>query len=188
MDAEEICAMVWDELACAGTALCVSQIASASGVDDLEVARALGKLRALRLVEITAALPQPLYTASTRLDSMRWARALEVGVLLSSLERHASISTSQKAQALKVASDGTLDRVRKKEQNAKHRAKVAVLAGRAATRVASSEVARLHEDSRRALESPGLDPAARAILEAALEQSSRAMEQIKESLMKDGRR
>lgn len=188
MDTEDICGMVWDELARAGMALCVSRIASASGVDDLQVARALGSLRSIRMVEITAALPQPLYAATTRLDSMRWARALEAGVPLSSLEQYATISTSEKAQALKVASDGTLDRAMKREKNAKLRALNSVLEGRAATRVASSEVARLHEDSKRALESSALDPAARAILEAAMDQSSRAMEQIRASLMKDGRR
>lgn len=150
MDAEEINGLVWDMLASKGQALTSEEVARETGQSNMAARSSLGRLRQANLVEVSTDTPAR-YLAILSLDAMRWAQAVNLGVTLLSLERHAGLSSSARAQALKMATDGSLDQMEEKARAEKRRSREAVIKGRAASKAAASDLARILEDTNAAL-------------------------------------
>lgn len=187
MDSSEIKGLVWETLALSKKPFTPEAIADENGLNVAQVVRGLSALRQVRLVENIDPLPKPTYIATLRLDAMRWALALEEGIPLSVLEKHASLAVAERQEALRLASTGAVDRAREQSREEKKRHREEILRGRAATRAAATDVARIAEDARKTLEdakskSRALNPHVLAILQRAHEQAMKAVDQISRSL------
>lgn len=162
-------------------------VADDTGLTLHEVLRALASLRSLRLVEISDPLPKPTYLPALRLDALRWAVALEEGVPLEVLEKYASLATGGRQEALRMASDGSVDRAREDHKNERKKKREEFLRGRAATRAAATDVARIADDTRVMIERiqkerSDIPKEVLAILRRAHEQAAKAVDQIARSL------
>lgn len=186
MDLQEACGWVWEALAEAPAAMTPSGLASSTGLPDAKVLSALARLRDARLVEVVAPLPHPSYTATLKLDAMRWARALEAGVPLNALEQYAQLSAPLRQEALRLASSGKVDARIAGEKAKKKQESHAFLAGRAATRAAQTDAARIADDTQQALSELAAtgahDAGVEAILRQAHAEARRAVDQIVKSL------
>lgn len=187
MDSSEIKGLVWETLAKAKKSLAPDEIADDTGLGLHDVLRSLAALRALRLLEVVQPLPKPTYIAALQLDALRWAVALEEGVPLAVLEKYASLAIAGRQEALRMASDGSVDKARESDREEKKRQREAILHGRAATKAAATDVARIAEDTRTMLERvkkerPDVPPEVLSILRRAHEQAAKAVEQIARSL------
>jgi hypothetical protein len=183
MEQEEVRALVWEELARSPVSLSAAQIADSCGLDVSSILSAVSKLRSARLIEIASPLPVAKYRPSIRLDAMRWANALDLGVPLSVLEKYGKLSSAARADALRIASDGTIEREAQKQAKVKLDARRDLLEGRAATKAAATDLARIEEDARRALDGSHLDAAAEAVLRQVQQQASLAIERLRVSLL-----
>lgn len=152
MDAEEINGLVWETLASKGQPLTNEELSRETGQPDVVIRSCLGRLRQASLVEASATSPVR-YSVVLGLDALRWAQAVSLGVGLLSLERHAGLSSSVRAQALKMATDGSLDKLEERARAEKRRTRDAVLKGRAASKAAASDLAKILEDTTAALSS-----------------------------------
>jgi len=161
MEAEEINGLLWSSLAEANLALTSQELAQRTGLSVANTQIGLARLRQALLVDVVGAAPYQAYQAILKFDALRWAKAVGLGVGLLSLERHASLSSSDKAKALKMASDGTLDQLEAEERQEKISRRDAVLRGRAASKAAATDLAQILEDARRALTSSGTPVAPR---------------------------
>lgn len=154
-EAEEINGMLWDTLAEAGVSLSSHELARKTGLSLANAQVGLARLRQAQLVEGLGAAPYQAYQAVLKFDALRWAKAVGLGIGLLSLERHASLSALDKAKALKMTTDGTLERLEDEERQEKQRRRDEVIRGRAASRVAATDLAQIQDDINRALGSFG---------------------------------
>lgn len=147
-DQEEINATVWEALARKGSALSTPGIVSETGLPKAHVAGALGRLRESNLISLHEAPPNATFVASLVLDAWRWAHAVDLGIPLSALEKYAALPARQRADALRVAGRGEVDesKRRRKEEQAESRRQL--LQGRAASKAAATDLARLAEDAK----------------------------------------
>lgn len=187
MDSSEIKGLVWETLACAPSSLPPEDIAKETGLGLQEVLRSIAALRALRLVEVVQPLPRPTYIAALQLDALRWAVALEEGVPLTVLEKHASLAIAGRQEALRMATDGSVERARASDREEKKKQREAILHGRAATKAAATDVARIADDTKNMMERvskerPDIPQEVMSILRRAHEQAAKAVEQIARSL------
>lgn len=182
MEQEEIVAFVWEALCRAPRALSVPDLGEEIGFEDPEILSALGKLRRFDLVEVSSVRPEPSYLPRLSLSPFEWGRALESGLPLALMERYASLSVDDRTEALRMAVDGRMDallRDHEEQELVKHRQKVD---GILASRVASSELARLGQDIDRALQVDGLNAGTRAILEVFRKQYQDALDRLRRSM------
>jgi len=190
MESVESHGTVWETLALRGEPLGIKELAPATGLDAVSLRRALGDLVRVGLLKvIEASSPAPRFSAITQLDAIRWARAVELGVPLPVIERLGSLEKRGRAEALRAASDGTLDRMRTRERNTRRKKREDLIRGRAASKAASTDLALLSKDLEVALrQSPvqnGLDErAARFVLEQALGEAKQALSELTARLMK----
>lgn len=187
MDLSEIKGLVWEALAKSSHPLTPEEISDETGLELRDVVRSLAGMRQVRLVEIAAPLPKPTYTSVLQLDALRWAVALEEGIPLSVLEKHASLTISGRQEALRLATTGAVDRVRDDAKNERRQQREEILRGRAATRAAATDVARIADDTlqmmqRISAERPDVPEDVLVILRRAHEQAAKAVEQIARSL------
>ena len=187
MDLSEIKGLIWESLAKAPGPHSPEQVAKDTGLGLPDVVRAMAGLRQVRLVEVSNPLPKPTYQACRELDALRWAIALEEGVPLSVLEKHATLALSGRQEALRLASSGMVDQVKADGRAARKQAREDTLRGRAATKAAATDVARIAEDTKTMLERvekerPDVPPEVLSILRRAHEQAAKAVEQLARSL------
>lgn len=154
-EAEEINGVLWECLAAVGVSLSSQELARETGLSLANTQVGLARLRQAQLVEGIGAAPFQAYKAVLEFDALRWAKAVGLGVGLLSLERHACLSATDKARALKMTTDGTLERLEDEERQQKERKRDDVLRGRAASKVAATDLAQIQDDINRALGSFG---------------------------------
>lgn len=186
MDAEEINGLVWETLASSGRALTSDEVARETGQSGVSIRSCLIRLREANLVEVGEELPHR-YSVILGLDALRWAQAVSLGVGLLSLERHAGLSSAARAKALKMATDGSLDKLEEKARSEKRRAREKILKGRAASKAAASDLARILEDTTAALSTAkkgesGSDTAVALLLEQANAEAQQALDGLVKSL------
>ncbi len=190
MEHEEVRGLVWEELARAKTSLSAKQLSVACGVDLAAIMAAIARLRQTRLAEVATPLPDTTYLPILKLDAIRWAQALELGIPLTVLERYAKLSSGSKNDALRVATDGTVDKETQRHIQEKQEARLRLIEGRAATKVAASDLAKIEEDAAKAilaLKDTKLDPAAEIVLRYVKEQASLAVDSLRRRLIDGGR-
>lgn len=189
MDAEEINGLLWETLASAGRLLSSKDLALETGQTSLAVQAGLARLRQANLieVEVDVSVPGTVYAVILDLDALRWAQAVSLGVGLLSLERHARLSSANRAKALRMATDGSLERLEEGVRSSKRQARDEAIQGRAASKAAASDLARILEDTTAALscakKSPdGRDRAIAKLLEQANSEAQNALSGLVKSL------
>lgn len=180
MENEEINGLLWDCLAGSHQPLSVLDLVRKTGVPTADAQRCLVRLRQANLVEAREASPIT-YVAVLRLDALRWAQAASLGIGLVSLERYAALSSSVKAEALKMATDGSLVRADARVKAGKIKTRNDILHGRAASRAAATDLAKILKDTQNALESAEAkqSPKERAVallLQQANQEAKRALD------------
>ena len=187
MEIEEINGLVWETLATARAPMDADALSASMGLPLVKVQPALVRLRNAHLIDTVAAPPKPTYLANKELDALRWAQAVDVGVSLLVLERHARLNTATRAQALKLATEGAVEKEDKRRETAKKRRRNEILAGRVASQVAATDLAQIVKDTEKALQTAGGTPGpneqvVRTLLLQASEEAGRALDSLKKSL------
>jgi hypothetical protein len=155
MEAEEINGVLWECLAKTGTSLSSQELARKTGMSLADTQVGLARLKQAQLIDGIGTSPYQAYQAVLKFDALRWAKAVGLGVDLLSLELYASLSALEKARALKMTTDGTLEEIEEQERQAKLQKRDEVLRGRAASKVAATDLAKIQDDINRALGSFG---------------------------------
>lgn len=150
MEGNEATGMVWEALVQASQAWTAEDIASQTGLNAQAVRRALAPLREAQLLDVVKQGSRFAYTAQRKLDAWRWAKAVDLGVPLKSLEQHASLTSGARDQALRLAIEGRLEDRDRETAELKRQARERVLEGKAATRAAATDLARLAADTKAA--------------------------------------
>ena len=91
-------------------------------------------------------LAVPRFKPRLRLDPMTYAVAVEIGVPLMLLERTAVLSKSSRQKAFRLAEAGKVDDHQEAQQAKARRVRRSVIRGRAASKAAASDLARLMDD------------------------------------------
>lgn len=155
MEAEEINGLLWESLAQHGKAKTCDQLVKDTGVPLASVQVGLSRLRQANLVQAkTVPLPAS-YEVILVLDGFRWAQAVGLGVSLMALERYAHVSSAGRAEALRLATDGTIERLEEERKEEKQRQREVAIRGRAASRAAATDLAQILEDTRLAMQGVG---------------------------------
>lgn len=166
----DVAASVWESLCEAVEPLSAADISRSTGVSLNRVSTMLGRFHLAELVERIEGVPaaispvvsggrgnkghqeQPLmvqmagFKAKRNLDSMAYATAVEVGIPLFLLERTVTLSKQDRRMAFQLAESGEVDAARE-AQIAKRRKRVkTALRGRAASRAAATDLAKLIQD------------------------------------------
>ena len=185
MEPEEINGILWDTLADSKQPVLATALARYLGQPIVQVQTGLARLRQAGLVEVVQPYPHLSVQVVRDLDALRWAQAVSLGVELLSLERHARLSSSARAEALRLATDGSLDRIEQKRRSEKRKARDAAVRGRAASKAAATDLAQILKDTQGALAAAAApkDSRERAIA-ALLKQASEEAEKALSGLVK----
>lgn len=186
MEQEEFNGLVWGTLAEQAQPVSVADLAKLAGQALVKVQTVVSRLRNHGLVEVVQAQPMTVQVAR-ELDPLRWAQAASLGVDLLLLERHARLSASARAEALRISTDGTLERVERRRQQEKSRARASIIEGRAASKAAATDLAQILRDTQaaQAAATPPKNARERAIaalLNQASAEAEKALEGLKRSL------
>lgn len=157
MEAEEINALLWECLASKGKAQTCDQLVRETGISVSNAQVALARLRQVSLIHVDTdtATGKPAYQAVLALDALRWAQAVGLGVSILALEKHAHLSAAGKAEALRLATDGSIEKVETDIRNEKIRRRDMAIRGRAASKAAATDLAQILRDTEQALKDVG---------------------------------
>ena len=183
MEPEEINGLLWERLASAPGPLSSEQLARMTGQPLVAIQTSLSRLRQAQLVEDQR---DGTFRALVALDAMRWAQAVGLGVDLLTLERHAHLSAAGRAEALRLATDGSLERIERKAREDKLRARADAVHGRAASRAAATDLAQILKDTQAAsvAATARSNDGRQAAIAALLAQASQEAEQALQGLVK----
>lgn len=177
---------VWETLV-SGESLEPSVLAKDAGLPLATTVRALARLKQQGLVELATNAPVRTYRAVRHLDAMRWAHAVSEGIPLSVLEKHVRLAPGARDEALRIASTGQVERHEKARRTRQGKKLRQMRQAKAISVAAATDLAKLVEDTRSALQqAPAKTPAdlaARVVLESALAQAERALEGLQKSVL-----
>lgn len=193
-------ASVWEALCAAQGPVVVEDVSRLTGISLSRVSAILGRMHMAGLVDRHAEVPSlasvqevpsrarrarpepapallPGFSARRSLDSMAYATAVEIGIPLFLLERTVSLSKQARRHAFQLAETGQVDAARKSQAVQRQRQARATLRGRAASRAAATDLAKLVQDVSRVTPiAIPLDQEVRKLLPAAVKSSSVAVE------------
>lgn len=165
-------ATIWELLCSSSQPIDAQEISRQAGLPLVRVSSMLGKFALVGLVDRTevastqaqapvvpvakgrkakqevAPVQSPgfLFQARRSMDAMTYATAVEIGIPLFLLEKTVSLSNTDKKEAFRLAETGQVDRARE-EAKEKRRQEIAMqLRGRAATKAAATDLAKLVQD------------------------------------------
>jgi DNA-binding transcriptional regulator GbsR (MarR family) len=189
MDSFEISGIIWEAMVVSEKPVSIKKIAEETGIDIIVLRKTIGNLLRNGLVSTeNPTSNNPLFIGVKNLDAIRWARAVEMGIPLSLVEKYAVLEKKERAEALKAATDGTLEAIKnaQKQELAENRHRI--LKGRAASKAASTDLALLAKDLEEALKLAPVDSienrAARLVLEQAFKESQNALNELIQRLMR----
>lgn len=143
-------ANIWEYLASSKALVSSSDIRKSTGVPMAKVLSGLNKLAELGLLS-QADKTNDQWALKQTLDAMDWARAVDGGVPLSCLEATMGLSVQDIKRVEKVIASGQIDHERKDRQAKKVRDRQNIIRGRAATRAAATDLAKIVQDAQVAL-------------------------------------
>lgn len=150
---EEILGDIWAALAPESDAVSASEIQLKTGIPTIKIYSALSKMKEVGIMQIADKV-QDKWLSHKNMDAMSYARAVEIGIPLYALEKTVTLSVTTKKEAESLAISGELDIDRKKRDASKARKRTKHIRGRAASRAATTDLARIVGDAQKALNSP----------------------------------
>ena len=151
MENEELVSLVWEFLATLDKPQTSQELEDLTGQPAVKVQRILGSFKNEKLVDISNSNGALHYRAILELDALRWAQAVGLGVNILLLEKYASLSQKDKTLALKMTVDGSIERVEEERRQEKIAIRQEVIRGKAASKAAASELAKILKDTESAL-------------------------------------
>jgi len=147
-DQSEYPALVWAALYSPPKKHTQFQLVGIAGIGRAQV---LSTISAFRNAGLVIDFPDGSFSPAATITPLLFARAIEMGVPLSVLETTVELSIPVKKEAFKIASSGTLEKDHKKQRKVLEKKRNEHIRGRAATRAAATDLARLINDTSSAL-------------------------------------
>ena len=149
-DIDTALAGVWEFLASQTSPVDSTTIRRQTGLPLTRIVSALSQLSEIKLL-LVADRQQDLWELKKPIDALDWARAVEAGVPLLCLEQTMSLTVQERKKAEKALSSGQIDEERTGRRHRKAKERQDVIRGRAATRAAATDLAKIVEDAHTAL-------------------------------------
>jgi len=151
MEWDELNGIVWKYLVEANEEKNVQQVSEDIGFDDEETRKIVSVLSNIGLVKREKKNAKFFYEANIILSPMQWARAVEVGVPVEHLEKHAKLDNVSGEDALTIATDGSLEKYKEEENQQKIQKRKDYIYGKAATEAAATHLSSILRHSAEAL-------------------------------------
>jgi len=177
---ESVLGSVWEVLSKEAEPITSDDLRKKTGLSLSKIYTALSKMAEVDLLT-TADRAQNLWCSKKRLDAMAYARGVEIGIPLLCLETTIGLSVTDRKQAEKIAAAGTVDHEQKLRREQKAQARQNILRGRAASRAATTDLAKIVQDAQDAYKIGG--PKNRVQEEIAKE-AARALEALVSAMEK----
>lgn len=147
---EDIMATIWEFLSGKSEDVSSDDIRMETGIPLPQIYIVLNKMDQVDLLE-KADKKQNAWKSKKRLDTILYARAVEIGIPLLSLENTIDLSLDDKKDAERIIYNGIIDKEKQErvENKIKHRQNV--LRGRAASQAATTDLAKIIQDTQEAL-------------------------------------
>lgn len=176
-DFQDHAALIWAALFASASPLTAEDLVRSCGIQKMAVLSVLSAFRRSGLLVQSNGVNSPVRV----LTPLLWAHAAEVGIPLTVLESTVSLSVPDRRRAEQLTMSGQVekDHAGRRRVMAKTRAKM--LRGRAATRAAATDLARLIQDAEMALSS---SPKAGEVNKAIQAEAQRALESLIKALEK----
>ena len=147
----------------------------------LPVGRIYGALRRMADVGLlkTSDAPGDMWESKKELDALGWARAVEIGIPLNSLEKTVGLSAANRKKAEGLASSGQIDKEQRQRRAQKIKKRDAVIRGRAASRAATTDLAQIVQDAQAAARA---GHPSNAVLDAIHNEAKKALETLVKAL------
>ena len=152
MENEELISLVWEFLAKSDVPLTAQELQNYTGQPAVKIQRVLGSLNNEKLLCLHSKSNETAsYTALLELDAFRWAQAVGLGIDLALMEEFVSLPAAEKKLALRMTVDGSLEKIEEVRRQEKLEATQKLIRGRAASKAAASELAKILKDTEDAL-------------------------------------
>lgn len=151
---ESVLGSVWEALSKESEPVSGDTLRKKTGLSLSRIYSALSKMAEIDLLE-TADKTHNLWSSRKRLDAMSYARGVEIGIPLLCLESTIALSVTDKKQAEKIAASGKVDQEQQMRREQKVRARQNILRGRAASRAATTDLAKIVQDAQDAFKVNG---------------------------------
>lgn len=174
---------VWELLAKNNGYLPVVEISSQLGLEDHEARISISKLLKYNIIERKSHNDKQVYKIMEVLEALQWAKAVELGIEIESLEKFAKLDTS-KEEALKVTIDGSLEEHEENIQEEKRQKRHNYIEGKAATEAAKTDLAKIVSDTKNALDKKTNNKFVNALLKTANEEAEHALQTLINSYIK----
>lgn len=143
-------ASVWEFLSTQATSVNSLTIHRQTGIPMSRIVSVLSQLAEINLLSV-AERKEDQWALKKSITALDWARAVEAGVPLICLEQTMSLSSQERKKAEKALTSGQIDEERTKRQKTKLKKRQDVIRGRAASRAAATDLAKIVEDAHLAL-------------------------------------
>jgi hypothetical protein len=138
---------LWEALAAAHRPLSANDLRDRTGLAMPRLRAGLGRFAEVGLLDASLSSPGQSWCARQQIDALTYARAVEMGIPLDILERTVGVSVQDRSRAQELAANGEVDADRERRERGKELRRRVVLRGRAATRAATTDLARIVQDA-----------------------------------------
>ena len=149
-DNDTALASLWEFLVTRDSPVDSVTIRRETGLASSRVISGLAKLSEIELLAL-ADKKNDAWELKKTLDAMDWARAVEIGVPLICLEKTMALSTQDRRRAEQALTSGVIDQERTQRTHKKVKKRQDIIRGRAASRAAATDLAKIVEDAHQAL-------------------------------------
>jgi hypothetical protein len=141
---------LWEALAAAHAPLSATDLRDRTGLAMSRLRACLGRFAEMGLLDSARSVPGQSWCANQQIDALTYARAVEMGIPLDILERTVGVSVQDRTRAQELAENGEVDADRERRERGKEIRRRVILRGRAATRAATTDLARIIQDAQEA--------------------------------------
>lgn len=177
---ESVLGSVWEVLSKEHDSISTDELRKKTGLGLSPIYAALNKMTEVDILDV-ADRRNNLWCSKKKIDAMAYARAVEIGIPLLCLEKTIGLSVNDRKKAEKIVSSGAIDQEQKQRREQKVRVRQTVLRGRAASRAATTDLAKIVQDAHDAF---GSDRSPNRIQQEIAQEAARALEALVSALEK----
>lgn len=171
---ETVLGSVWEALSKELEPISGETLRKKTGLNLPRIYSALSKMAEVELLEV-ADKTHNLWSSRKHLDAMAYARGVEIGIPLLCLESTIALSVNDRKQAEKIAASGKVDQEQRMRREQKAHARQNILRGRAASRAATTDLAKIVQDAHEAFKVNGTK---NRVQEEIAKEAARALEAL----------
>lgn len=138
---------IWETLSAEKNAVSADELRKKTGLGLSKIYASLKKMAEVDLLEVADANGN-LWKSYGKLDALGYARAVEIGIPLLILEKTVGLSVNEHRQMEKIMSSGQVDDERDQRHAHKESKRKSILRGRAASRAATTDLAKIVQDAK----------------------------------------